>query len=62
METFGSICREELGWDERRWGEEEEHYTSLVDSCYSLPRESFEHAPSPSGLSEGGESPLAARN
>ncbi len=62
MDTFGAICREELGWDDGRWAEEEEHYMSLVDSCYSLPRESFDHAPSSSGPSEGGESPLAARN
>jgi len=35
-----AICREELGWDETRWRQEEKDYLSLWRNCYSIPQRS----------------------
>ena len=32
-----TICREELGWNDERWEQEEENYRALWRRCYSLP-------------------------
>ncbi|NPU83309.1 MAG: glycerol-3-phosphate dehydrogenase/oxidase [Syntrophaceae bacterium] len=37
LERVGSICREELGWDDARWNEEKKDYLELWKRCYSLP-------------------------
>lgn len=37
LERAGAICREELGWDGRRWREEARRYAQLWSTRYSLP-------------------------
>jgi glycerol-3-phosphate dehydrogenase len=37
LERTAALCREELGWDERRWREEARRYAQLWSTHYSLP-------------------------
>lgn len=37
QERFGAICREELGWDEKRWRAEWSRYLELWHCCYGPP-------------------------
>ncbi len=62
LDVLSSMCREELGWDEKRWAGESEAYLDLVERCYGLPRESLEHPTLPPGAGEDDVPPLAARN
>ena len=32
-----SICQEELGWSDERWGEEEVRYMEIIRANYSVP-------------------------
>jgi glycerol-3-phosphate dehydrogenase len=32
-----AVCQPELGWEDDRWGREEEAYLALWRDCYSLP-------------------------
>jgi glycerol-3-phosphate dehydrogenase len=35
-----AICQEEMGWDDRRWHSEVEHYTALWERCHGVPSRS----------------------
>lgn len=37
FERMKAICRDELGWDETRWNEEQQRYSALWRKHYSLP-------------------------
>jgi glycerol-3-phosphate dehydrogenase len=37
MDRIRAICQSELGWDDRRWSEEEAAYKQRWEGCYSLP-------------------------
>ena len=63
MSRIRAICQPELGWDDARWGEEQDAYLNLWQKHYSLPspmQTAYERTPEPCHSERSKESQASA--